>query len=89
MEDGEEKKVFASFFGSPEDRDCEGKMHLLASCNTSDKFFLVARHTLTTGLQKAFRVGTLNILLTPPPIVKKVGTGSRFIFIFIETNYKK
>ena len=47
-----EKGVFASFFGSPEDREFVGKMRFGASYSTSNKLLLVARHILTTGLQK-------------------------------------
>ena len=46
------KSVFASFLGGPEDRDFVGKMLLGPSYSTGDKLLLVARHTLTTGLQK-------------------------------------
>ena len=38
--------------GLTKDPDFVGKMLLGASYSTSDKLLLVARHTLTTGLQK-------------------------------------
>ena len=54
--DGEwTKSVFASFFGWPEDKGFMGerkKMIFLASLSMSNKLLLVARHILTTGLQK-------------------------------------
>ena len=46
------KSVFASFFGWPEDREFMEKMCFGASCSTSNKLLLVARHIPTTGLQK-------------------------------------
>ena len=49
---GWEKSVFALFFGGPEDHDFEEKIHFGASYSTSNKLLLVARHILTTGLQK-------------------------------------
>ena len=50
--EGGEKSVFALFFGWPEDRDFMEKMHFVVFCGTSNKLLLVARHILTTGLQK-------------------------------------
>ena len=51
--EGGNKSVFASFFGGPEDRDfVGGKMRFGASYSSSNKLLLVARHILTTGLQK-------------------------------------
>ena len=52
-EDGEKKNVFASFPGQPEDRKyLKIKKKLLgASYSVSNRFLLVARHTLTMGLQ--------------------------------------
>ena len=47
-----EKSVFASFFGSPEDREFLEKMRFGASYSTSKKLLLVTRHILTTGLKK-------------------------------------
>ena len=46
------KSVFALCPGLPKDRECVGKMRFGAACSTSNKFLLVARHTLTKGLQK-------------------------------------
>ena len=51
VEDGE-KSVFALFFGRQEDREFVEKMRFGASYSTSYKLLLVARHILTTGLQK-------------------------------------
>ena len=56
---GWEKSVFASFFGWPEDREFVVKMPLGASYSTSNKLLLIARHILTTGLEKAFKVGSV------------------------------
>ena len=50
--EGGEKSVFALFFGWPEDRDNMEKMRFGASYSMSNKLLLVARHILTTGLQK-------------------------------------
>ena len=52
MEGGEKKGVFASFFGWPEDRELVEKMCFGAPYSTSNKLLLVARHIMTTGLQK-------------------------------------
>ena len=52
MEGGEKKSVFVSFFGWPEDREFVGKFLFGASYSTSNKLLLIARHILTTGLQK-------------------------------------
>ena len=73
--EGGQKSVFASFFGSPEDREFVEKMRFGASCSTSNKLLLVARHILTIGLQKC-PVKLAN-LLSLPSIVKKVRTGSK------------
>ena len=40
------------FFFWPEDLDFMEKMHFGASCSTSNKLLLVAKHILTAGLQK-------------------------------------
>ena len=50
-----------------------------ASNSTSNKLLLVARHVLTTGLQNAFKAGSVKFAnsLSPPSIVKKVRTGSK------------
>ena len=55
------------------------KMRFRASYSTSNKLLLVARHMLTTGLQKFFKVGSGKFAksLSPPSIVKKVRTGSK------------
>ena len=55
-----------------------GKKCFGASCSMDKKLLLVARHTLTMGLQKAFNVGTVNFAdsLSPPSVVKKVCFGS-------------
>ena len=50
--EGEEKSVFASFFVWPEDREFLEKMRFGASYSTSNKLLLIARHIMTTGLQK-------------------------------------
>ena len=47
-----EKNVFALFFGWPEDHEFVEKMRFGASYSTSNKLLLVARHNLTTCLQK-------------------------------------
>ena len=47
-----EESVFASFFGWPEDREFVEKMRFGASYSTSNKLLLIARHIMTTGLQK-------------------------------------
>ena len=56
-----------------------GKMRFGASCSTSNKLLLVARHILTMGLQNAFKVGSVKFAnsLSPPSIVKKVCIGSQ------------
>ena len=50
-----------------------------ASYSTSNKLLLIARHIMTTGLQNAFKVGSVKFAnsLSPPSIVKKVRTGSK------------
>ena len=50
--EGGKKSVFASFSGGPEDCEFMEKMCFGASYSTSNKLLLVARHILTTGLQK-------------------------------------
>ena len=50
--EGGEKRVFASFFGLPEDREFVEKMRFGASYSTSNKLSLIARHIMTTDLQK-------------------------------------
>ena len=52
MEGGGKKTVSASFFGWPEDRELVEKMRFGASYFTSNKLLLIARHIMTTGLQK-------------------------------------
>ena len=49
-------------------------MHFGVSYSTSNKLLLVARHTLTTGLQNVFKVGSVKFAnsLSPPSIVKRV-----------------
>ena len=76
--EGGKKSVFASFFGWPEDREFVEKMRFVASYSTSNKLLLIARHIMTTGLQNAFKVGSVKFAnsLSPPSIVKKVPTGS-------------
>ena len=53
-------------------------MRFEASYSKSNKLLLVARHTLTTGLHNAFKVGSVKFAnsLSPPSIMKKVRTGS-------------
>ena len=46
------KSVFASFFCWPEDHKFVEKMRFGASHSTSNKLLLIARHIMTTGLQK-------------------------------------
>ena len=57
----------------------EKKKRFGASNSTSNKLLLVARHVLTTGLQNAFKAGSVKFAnsLSPPSIVKKVRTGSK------------
>ena len=50
--EGGKKSVFASFFGWPEDREFVEKMRFGTSYSTSNKLLLIARHIMTTGLQK-------------------------------------
>ena len=52
MEDGEKKVSLRRFFCWPEDREFVEKMRFGASCSTSKKLLLIARHIKTTGLQK-------------------------------------
>ena len=73
MEGG--KKCFASFFGRPKDRKFVEKNNFWASCSTSNKLLLVARHILTTGLQK--RPVKFSNLLSLPSTVKRVCTGNK------------
>ena len=56
-----------------------GKMHFGASYSMSNKLLLVARHNLTTGLQKCLKVGNVKFAnsLSPSSIVKKVHTGNK------------
>ena len=46
--EGEKKSVF----GGPEDHEFMEKMRFGASYSTSNKLLLIARHSMTTGLQK-------------------------------------
>jgi len=46
------KSVFAPLFSGPENCNFMKKMQFWASFSTSNKLLLVARHILTTGLQK-------------------------------------
>ena len=47
------KSVFLSCFGCPEEREfVEKKMRFGASYSMSNKLLLIARHIVTTGLQK-------------------------------------
>ena len=50
--EGGEKSVFALFFGRWEDCKIVEKMCFGASYSTSNKLLLIARHIMTTGLQK-------------------------------------
>ena len=50
MESG--KKVFALFFAGPEDCEFVEKMRFRGSYSMSNSLLLVAKHTLTMGLQK-------------------------------------
>ena len=50
--EGGEKSVFASFWGWPKDRNLVEKNAFWGILSTSNKLLLVARHILTTGLQK-------------------------------------
>ena len=52
--EGGGKSVFASFWGWREDREFVGekKKRVGASCSRSNKLLLIARHIMTTGLQK-------------------------------------
>ena len=50
--EGGKKSVFVLFFGRPEDREFIEKMYFGASYSTSNKLLLIARHIMTTGLQK-------------------------------------
>ena len=56
-----------------------GKMHFGASYSMSNKLLLVARHNLTTGLQKCPKVGNVKFAnsLSPSSIVKKVHTRNK------------
>ena len=46
------KKKHALFFGWPQDREFVEEMRFGASYSTRNKFLLIARHIMTTGLQK-------------------------------------
>ena len=50
--EGGGKSVFALFFGWAEDHDFMEKIRFGVSYSMSNKLLLVARHILTTGLQK-------------------------------------
>ena len=52
--EGGKKSVFASFFGWPEDHEFveRKKKRSGASYTTSNKLLLIARHIMTTGIQK-------------------------------------
>ena len=52
MEGRKKMSLVASFFGWPEDREFVEKMCFGASYSTNNKLLLVARHILSTGLQK-------------------------------------
>ena len=52
MEGGQKRSVFVSFFGWPEDREFVEKMRFGAPYSTSNKLLIIARHIMTTGLQK-------------------------------------
>ena len=75
MKDGAKKKVSLRRISADQKiASVWGKKCLVASYSTSNKFLLVVRHTLTTGLHNAFKVGTVNVAnsLSLPSIVKKV-----------------
>ena len=69
------KSVFASLPSWPEDWKKEGDF----AFRTSNKFLLVARHTLTKAFQNAFKAGAVNFVnpLSPPFTVKKVCTRTK------------
>ena len=69
------KSVFASRPSWPEDWKKEGGF----AFRTSNKFLLVARHTLTKASQNAFKAGAVNFVnpLSPPFTVKKVCTRTK------------
>ena len=73
------EKKFCIVFGWAEGRKFMRKMRFGASYSTRNKLLLVARHILTTGLQKCLKVGSVKFanLLSPPSIVKKVCIGSK------------
>ena len=50
--EGGKKSVFVSFLGWQEDREFIEKMRFGASYSTSNKLLLIARHIMTTALQK-------------------------------------
>ena len=50
--EGGKKVTLRRFFGWPEDREFVEKMRFEASYSTRNKLLLIARHILTTGLQK-------------------------------------
>ena len=59
--DGEWKKCLYIVLGLTRRLQVRGKKCLfLASYNTSNSLLLVARHILTTSLQNAFKVGSVN-----------------------------
>ena len=75
-----EKKSLRRFLADQKIASSSKKCVLGASYSTSNKLLLVARHIMTTGLQKiAFKVGSVKFAnsLSPPSIVKKVRTGSK------------
>ena len=49
---GWEKSALRCFFGGPEDHEFIEKMCFRASYSMSNKLLLIARHIMTTGLQK-------------------------------------
>ena len=74
MEGG--KKCLCVVFGLTRRSRVSGgkkKKCYLASCSTSSKSLLVARHILTAGLQNAFKVGSVKFAnsLSPPCIVSE------------------
>ena len=73
------KNGFASFLAGYKIAISWGEKAFWASCSTSNKLLLVARHTLTTGLKNFFKAGSVKFAssLSPPSIVKKVRTGSK------------
>ena len=77
--EGWKKVSLRRFFADQMIANSLKKMRFGASYSARNKLSLVARHILTTGLQNVLKVGSVKLAnsLSPPSIVKKVGTRSK------------